>query len=79
MFGGALVVETVSEGEVLGVVGDGHVLVAALAGGVGHLLDGATAVGFDGVHVDVAKYIVLRYKFGKSVVGGGLDLSLIFA
>ena len=76
---GALVIESIGEGEVLGVVGDGHVFVAAIAGGLGHFFDGAPAVGFDGVHVDVAKYIVLRYKFRKSVASGGLDLSLIFS
>ena len=57
---GALVVEAVGEGQVLGVVGDGHVLVAARLGGLGHFFDRVLAVGFDGVHVDVALQIVLR-------------------
>ena len=35
-----LVVEAVGHGQVLGVVGDGDVLVAALLGGLGHFLDG---------------------------------------
>src|SRR3954447_1369870 len=46
---GALVVESVGEGEILRVVGDGHVLVAALAGRGSHLFDGAFSVGLDGV------------------------------
>ena len=55
-----LVVETVGEGQVLGVVGDGDVLVAALLGGFGHLLDGVAPVGFDGVHVHFAAHVLRR-------------------
>ena len=55
----ALVVESVGEGEVFGMVGDGHVLVAVGAGGLGHFFDGVAAIGFDGVHVDVALQVGL--------------------
>ncbi len=53
----ALVGQSVGEGEILGVIGDGHVLVAAIAGGFGHLFDRVAAVGLDGVHVHVAAQI----------------------
>ena len=51
---GALVVHAVGHGEVFRVVGDGDVAAAACDGGLGHLADGAGAVGLGGVHVDVA-------------------------
>src|SRR4051812_20397491 len=57
---GALVIESVCEGEILGMVGDGHVLVTALKGGGGHFFDGALAVGFNGVSVYVSADISLR-------------------
>ena len=50
----AFVVKPVGERQVLRVVGDGHVLVAAFAGRFGHLFDRVAAVGFHGVHVHVA-------------------------
>jgi len=50
----AFVGQAVGEGEIFRVIGDGHVLIAAGAGGFGHLFDGIAAIGFDGVHVDVA-------------------------
>ena len=76
---GALVVESVGEGQVLGVVGDGHVFVAARLGGLGHFLDGVLAIGFDGVHVHVALQILLGDQHRQRVVLGGFDLAEIFA
>ena len=51
---GPLLVEPIGERQVLGVLGDGDVLVAALAGGQRHFFDGATAIGFHRVHVNFA-------------------------
>ena len=48
------VIQAIGEGQILRVVGDGHVFVAMSAGGLGHFYDGVAAVGFDGVHVHVA-------------------------
>ena len=75
----ALVVEAVGEGQVLRVVGDGHVLVAMLLGGRGHFFDGVAAVGFDGVHVDVALQVGLGDQVGQGVGFGGIDFTEIFA
>ncbi len=60
----ALVGESVGHGEILGVVGDGHVLVAVRLGRFGHLFDGVLAVGLDGVHVDVALDVCELEKLG---------------
>ena len=60
VFDRALVVESVGESQILGVVGDGHVLIAARFGSLGHLFDGVLPVGLDGVHVNVALQIGLR-------------------
>ena len=76
---GARVVESVGEGQVFGMVGDGHVFVAAGLGGLGHFFDGVAAVGFDGVHVDVALEIGLRDQRGQGMVAGKIDLAEIFA
>jgi hypothetical protein len=51
------VVKAVDHGEVLGVVGDSEVAVAAGQGGFGHLANSVRSVGRDGVGVDVAAYI----------------------
>src|ERR1700689_5454826 len=79
MRNGALVVEAVGEGQVLGLVGYGHVFVAACLGGLGHFFDGVAAVGFHGVHVDVALNIFLRNQLGQRVFFGRVDLAEIFA
>jgi hypothetical protein len=76
---GALVIEAVGEGQILGVVGDGHVFVAARLGGFSHFFDGVLAVGFDGVHVHVALKIVKRDQSGQRVFFRGIDLAQIFA
>ena len=55
---GTLVIETVGEGQILRVIGDGDVLVAALFGRGRHLVDGALPVGFDGMHVHFAANII---------------------
>ena len=68
VFDGALVVEAVGEGQVLGVVGDGHVLIAARFRGLGHFFDGVPAVGFDGVHVHVALQVLLRDQRGQGML-----------
>src|SRR5256885_4880030 len=73
------VVQSVSKCEVLGVVGNGHVFVAAFTSGSGHLFDRAATVGLDRVHVNVAANVAQFDQPRKSVLLGGLDLSLIFA
>ena len=45
------------------------------AGGLGHFFDGVAAVGFDGVHVDVALDISLRDERGQSVFFRGIDFA----
>ena len=65
---GALVVEAVGEGQILGVVGDGHVFIAARFCGLGHFFDRVLAVGFDGVHVNVALDIFLGDELGQGMV-----------
>ena len=65
---GALVVEAVGEGQILGVIGDGHVFVAARLRGLGHLLDGVAAIGLDRVHVHIALQVGLRDQAGQGMV-----------
>ena len=62
---GALVIESVGESQVLGVVRDGHVFVAMLFRGLRHLFDRVAAVGLHGVHVNVALKVGLRDQLGK--------------
>src|SRR4051794_12310095 len=57
---GAFVVEPVGKGEILGMVGDSHVLVATLARGRSHFFDCALAVGLDGVSMNVSEDVGLR-------------------
>ncbi len=76
---GALVVEAVGHGEVLGVVGDGDVSEAAGDGGFGHLADGVAAVGGVGVHVEVAADVGEGDEVGESVGCCGFDLAAVFA
>ena len=73
----SLVIQSVGEGQILGVVGDGHVFVAALDGSLSHFLDGFAAVGFDGVHMDITPQISLRDKSRQSVLFRRVDLALI--
>ena len=58
------VVETVGEREILGMVGNGHVRIAALPRGADHLLNCAPPVGFDRVHVHVPANIAKRDQPG---------------
>src|ERR1700733_4330439 len=76
---GTLVVEPVGEGQILGMIRDGHILVAARLGGLGHFLNGVAAVGFDGMHVHVALNLRLRDQHGQSMVASQIDLAEIFA
>ena len=50
----ALLVQAVGHGERFGMIGDRDVFVAALARGLGHLFERRPAVGFGGVHVQIA-------------------------
>ncbi len=51
---GALIIEPVGECQILRMICDGHVFISVGAGGLGHFFDRVSAIGFDGVHVDVA-------------------------
>ena len=55
-----LVIQSIGESQILGMVGDGHVFVAMCAGGLGHFFDGVAAVGLHGVHVHIALQVGLR-------------------
>ena len=79
MLHGAFVIEAVGEGQVLGVIGDGDVLVAALFRRFGHFVDGALAVGLDGVHVDFAAKVSGRNQLWQPVLSGGFDLAATLA
>ena len=73
----ALVREPIGERQILGVVGDGHVLVAALPSGFCHFFDRVAAVGFNSVHVHIAADVAQFDQHGQRVRCGGFDFSLI--
>ena len=73
-----LVIQSVGEGQVLGVVGNGYVFVTMLDGSLSHFLDGFPAVGFDGMHVDITLQISLRNKSGQGVFFRCVDFALVF-
>ena len=75
----ALFVEAVGHGEGLGVVGDGDVLVAQGARGLGHFEQGGAAVGLGGVHVEVAAQVAKLDELGQAAFGGGFDFARILA
>src|SRR5215813_1593301 len=78
VFDGTFVIETVGEGEVLGVIGDGHVFIAARSRSLGHLLNRTATVGFDRVHVHVALDILLRNQIGQGMLVSGFDFTRVF-
>ena len=49
-----LIIQAVGKGKIFGVFGDRHVLITAFMCGLGHLFQGASAVGFHRVHMHVA-------------------------
>ena len=76
---GALIVEPVGESKVLGMIGDGHVLVAIRPGRLRHLFYCVSAIGLDGVHMHVALKIGGSDELRKLVCGGKIDLAQVFA
>ena len=72
---GALVGQAVGESEVLRVIGDRHVGVAASARRLGHFFDGVAAVGLNGVHVHVAAQVAEFEQRGQFVFRGCLDFA----
>src|SRR6185312_2830628 len=76
---GALVVESVGHGQVLGVVGDGDVLIASGDGRFGHLADGVAAIGGGGVHVDVAADVGLLDESGNGSSFSSFDFAVVLA
>ncbi len=79
VFDGALIVKAVGEREILRMIGDGHVLIAARLGRFGHLFDGVAAIGLDGMHVDIALQIFLRNQLGQGMVLRQVDFAEVLA
>jgi len=75
----ALVIEAVGESQVLGVVGDGHVFVAASARRRNHLFDSTFAVSGQGVHVHVALNVGLRDQLRQRSRRRGFQLAQVLA
>jgi hypothetical protein len=61
------------------VVGDRQILVAGIAGRLGHLLDRGGAVGGGRVGVKVALQVFERDQLGERPRGGCLELAAILA
>ena len=76
---GAFVIESVGKGQILRVIGDGHVLVSAFTRSQRHFLNGAAAIGFNGMHVDVALNVTLFNQVGKRMPFSGLNFSTVLA
>ena len=79
VFHGPLVVESVGERQILRVVGDGDVLVPTLFRRLGHLLNGAFAVGFNRVHMHFAVNVFYGDKLRQLVLGGEIDFAAVLA
>src|SRR5438477_113709 len=63
----------------LRVIGDRDVLVAERAGGLGHLVDGALAVGGRGVHLEIAADVRELHEARQSTLAGQGDFPAGFA
>jgi hypothetical protein len=75
LFHGALFVQPVRHGDGLAVIGQRNIFVAQIFRGLRHLFDRVAAVGFDGVHMDVALQVGLRDERGQGVFFGGIDFA----
>ena len=64
----AFFIETVRHRERLGMIRDRDIFVAQLARGLGHLFERCAAVGFRGVHVQVAADIGELQQLGQPVL-----------
>src|SRR5688572_18002620 len=62
-----------------GVVGDGEKLVAALDGGLGHLLDGGHAVRSIGMRMQIATDVGERNKLRESTLLSRVDFAAVLA
>ena len=60
-------------------VSDGEVFVASGECGFGHFADGVAAIGFDGVHVDVAADVGLGDEVREGVGEGGFEFAGVFS
>src|SRR4029077_18213467 len=69
----------VGDGDGLGMVGQGDVAVAKVAGGGAHFLDGVFAVGGVGMHLEVATNVGEGEELGEMAGFGGFDLAGILA
>ena len=79
MLHGAFVIKAIGEGKVLGVVGDCHILVTAIARGFGHFLNRIATIGFDGVHVHITLQVRLHEQSGQRVLFRTLNLPGVFS
>ncbi len=75
----ALFIQAVGHGERFGMIGDGDVFVAERVGGLGHFLERGAAVGFGGVHVQVAADVGEFDEFGQAVFERGFDFAAVLA
>ena len=76
---GALFIQAVGHGEGLRMIGDGDVFVAQRAGGLGHFFERGAAVGFGGVHVEIAADVGELDQLGQAAFERGFDLAAVFA
>ena len=75
----ALIIKTIGHGQVLGMIGNGHVFVSTFKRGLGHFFDGVAAIGFDGVHVHVALDVLLSNQLRQAIFFSGFDLATVLA
>ena len=76
---GALFIQAVGHGERLGMIGDRDVFVAQRVRGLGHFFERRAAVGFGGVHVQIATDVGQFDQLRQTAFERGLDLAAIFA
>ena len=76
---GACFIQAVGHGESFRVVRDGDVFVAQGAGGFGHFLQRGAAVGFGGVHMQVAADVGKLHQFREASFESRLNLAAVFA
>ncbi len=76
---GARFIQAVGHGDGLRMIGDGDVFVTHVLRRLGHLLQRRPAIGFGGVHVDVAADVFELDQRGDAAFRGGLDFAGVFA
>src|SRR5271157_1331510 len=76
---GSLIIQPIGESQVLGVVGNRNIFVAALLRRLGHLVNGAAPVGFDSVHVHFTANVFDGNEAWQLVFRGRFDFAEILA